>query len=110
MLIGTTIDDGAQNTADILAGCITNGIAADLASGDILSNGFTDWFLPSKDELNKLWMKKADVDVVGVFASDIYWSSSEFNDTRALVQKFSTGFQGPSGKEVRHGVRAVRAF
>ena len=58
---GTDIGTGAQNTADILAGCGETPIAADIAAGYTL-NGFSDWFLPSKDELKELYLQK---DVVG---------------------------------------------
>ena len=104
---GTTIDTGAQNTADILAGCTTTGIAADLTSGDILSNGFSDWFLPSQEELHELYSNRA---VVGGFASEFYWSSSEFDNNGALGQRFTDGAQGGTLKNFSLGVRAVRAF
>jgi hypothetical protein len=42
------------------------------------------------------------------FASDIYWSSSEFSDTAAWFQVFSTGFQNSTNKSISFYVRAVR--
>lgn len=41
---------------------------------DATHGGYIDWFLPSKDELNLMCGQKG---VVGGFASDFYWSSSE---------------------------------
>jgi len=49
--IGRDVGEGSQNTADILAGCPTLGIAARIAEEYSL-NGYDDWFLPSQRELN----------------------------------------------------------
>ena len=48
---GIEIGTGYQNTLDIVAGCSETPIAASLAM-EIEINGFDDWFIPSKDELN----------------------------------------------------------
>ena len=74
------------------------------------SNGVTygDWYLPSKHELNLLFIQRT---VVGGFAEAFYWSSSEFNDLDAWIQNFGNGWQTgsyKSGNEVY--VRAIRAF
>ena len=62
---GTAIGTGAQNTLDILTECtieidpINDEIAAKLcANYEVTENGVTynDWFLPSKDELNQLYL------------------------------------------------------
>jgi hypothetical protein len=70
-------------------------------------NGYSDWFLPSKDELNQLYLQK---NVVGGFANYFYWSSSEYNYYKAWGQDFSAGYQGYDGKGNPSNVRAVRAF
>ncbi len=100
------VGTGAQNTADILAGCGDRGIAARVAVG-YEQNGFTDWFLPSKDELNLLYQQK---DVVGGFASYYYWSSSEHDIGNAWAQYFNNGSQFTNYKTYTNRVRAVRAF
>ena len=108
-LIGATrigFFQGAQNTADILAGCPDTPIAADIAAGYTL-NGFSDWFLPSRYEMNRLYLAK---DVVGGFASISYWNSTEVDVNFAWTQDFANGIQGIGSKNATAGVRAVRAF
>lgn len=107
---GTAIGTGAQNTVDMLAaGCTSyydNDLASDLVDAYSL-NGFTDWFLPSKDELNVLYAQRA---VVGGFASDYYWSSFEYSANVAWRKSFLDGYPSNYFKYVALRVRAVRAF
>jgi hypothetical protein len=93
--------------------------------------GKTDWFLPSKDELNALckWATNDTVNTIcnnggsgglsltnGGFASWTYWSSSETNSSLSQVQIFDSdveknGGQGGEGKSSDYvHVRPVRAF
>ena len=103
---GTAIGTGEQNTADILAGCATSGIAARLA--DAYSNsGESDWFLPSKDELNQMYVEQI---TVGGFSSDGYWSSSEYDGFTAWYQYFGNGYQDNYSKYATYYVRPVRSF
>jgi hypothetical protein len=104
---GLTIGTGAQNTTDILAECTVPGIAAKLAD-DYSFNGFDDWFLPSRNELNEMYINK---DVVGGFLSIYYWSSSESFSSTARGQNFN--FYGTPNNFLKSNelrVRAVRAF
>ena len=103
---GTDLGTGIQNTMDIMAGCTTAGIAARLC-GDLVLNGYNDWYLPSKDELNILYINQV---AVGGFSSNVYCSSSEFNGSNAWTQRFTDGFQTWNFKDNSYRVRAVRAF
>ena len=104
---GTAIGTGNQNTIDIMTGCSTAGIAASLC-GDLVLNGYSDWYLPSLDELNKLYLNRF---AIGGFANNYYWSSTESDSNLAWRQFFSDGFQDYDGKNYNGGsVRAVRAF
>jgi hypothetical protein len=103
---GTAIGTGAQNTIDIMNGCSTEGIAARLC-GDLVFGGYSDWYLPSKDELNKLYINRL---AIGGFANYGYWSSTEFDNFSAWLQFFVDGFQIDSAKNFNDYVRAVRAF
>ena len=65
------------------------------------------WRLPTKEELNTLYLNK---DKIGVFANNIYWSSTENeNDNNyAWHQNFNNGNQYGTGKGATYYVRAVR--
>ncbi len=103
---GTALRTGNQNTIDIMAGCATAGIAARLC-GDLVLNGYSDWYLPSKDELNKLYINQV---AIGGFASGSYWSSSENDNTSARSQSFLNGSTNQVSKGAPLNVRAVRVF
>jgi hypothetical protein len=116
-LIGTSsaIGTGTQNTIDIEAGCTTPNTAADICA-NLTLNGYSDWFLPSKDELNQMYLNIGQGNALGLgnigwFAYNYYWSSTEGGNFSAWEQYFYVGFQyGISGKTNSYGVRAVRAF
>ena len=102
---GTALGTGNQNTIDIMGGCAIAGIAARIC-GDLVLNSYNDWYLPSKDELNKLYVNR---EAIGGFAGEYYyWSSSEYNNGYAWLQSFFNGIQ--YFKFATFRVRAVRAF
>jgi hypothetical protein len=68
---------------------------------------YGDWYLPSKFELNLLYMQK---NVVGGFASVYYWSSTEVSNSLAWSHNFVSGVQFDYGKYHATSVRAIRAF
>ncbi len=105
---GTAVGTGEQNTIDIEAGCTTSGIAADICA-NLSLGGYSDWFLPSKDELNLMY-ENLKVHGVGGFAAIYYWSSSEFNANYAWFQNFFYGNQYSNFKGNPGRVRAVRVF
>ncbi len=103
---GTVLGTGNQNTIDIVNGCGDPGIAARICN-DLVLNGYNDWYLPSLDELNKLYLNRA---AIGGFASAYYWSSSESGNDAAGAQSFASGAQNSLYKTTTTYVRAVRAF
>ena len=103
---GTAIGTGNQNTLDIIYNCMDLQIAAKKAHS-ININGYADWYLPSKDELKKLYINRA---LIGGFALNIYWSSSEYSYENACAQSFSDGYQFNVWKFDTWLVRAVRSF
>jgi len=110
---GLFVGAGEQNTADIVAGCGVADIAAQIAD-DYALDGFENWYLPSKLEVNLMY-KELYLFGMGGFADGFYWSSSEWSSSPALsawVQPFDTsgGGQGTSSKGNSWRVRAVRGF
>jgi uncharacterized protein (TIGR02145 family) len=109
---GTVIGTGLSNTNAIIAsqGETATSYAAGLARA-YTGGGYTDWYLPSKEELNKLRINR---DGIGGFADDFYWSSSEYGVEGVLAwyQNFHIGAdQGAIDKGIRtFNVRAIRAF
>ena len=105
---GTAVGTGEQNTIDIEDGCTTFDTAADVCA--ILSlGGYSDWFLPSKDELNFMY-ENLKISWVGGFAANFYWSSSEYDADFAWCQDFGSGYQFNYAEFKAYRVRAVRAF
>ena len=108
---GHAIGTGEQNTADIVTGCPTPGVAAHLAN-DLVLGGQTDWFLPSKDELNEMFtmLHSSFTPLGGFLTDDFYLSSSEDDDASAFAQRFDDGVQDNRSKGTTYYVRPVRVF
>jgi hypothetical protein len=69
--------------------------------------GYSDWFLPNKEQLNQLYLNKS---VVGGTAETYYWSSSESDVNNGWGQDFTNGEQLVGRKTNGSHVRAVRFF
>jgi hypothetical protein len=131
--IQTAIGTGYQNSNAIVAQ--TGNVAASSAAVSARAyqgNSLTDWYLPSKDELNQMckwqrgvaWTSDATVCTGGSlnsatngassaeFVAGIYWSSSEYNVQYGRTQVFDdTGVQRfDAAKSIANYVRPVRAF
>ncbi|NTW52029.1 MAG: DUF1566 domain-containing protein [Chlorobiaceae bacterium] len=72
------------------------------------AGGFSDWRLPSKAELNRLYANK--IAVGGFKNHHYYWSSSESDKNDAWDQSFRSGVQNLGYKLDNNYVRAVRTF
>ena len=105
----TAIGSGKANTQAIITRLQQlgeTGRAAQLCNNKTL-NGYSDWFLPSKDELNEMYKQRT---AIGGFQDSWYWSSSQFNYSYAWYQNFLNGSQSYYAKDSACRVRAVRAF
>ena len=111
---GNGLYAGAMNTAMIVATQMadnqTGNFAAKVCADYSVTVGgvtYGDWYLPSKYELNLLYLQKT---AVGGFASAYYWSSTENYSNYAWTQSFGSGSQRYLDKYSTYYVRAVRAF
>lgn len=110
---GATLDAvyaGMSNTNTIIAKQGAGTYAAQICaeySVTVNNEYYDDWYLPSKYELNLLYLQKT---AIGGFAGAYYWSSSEFIYMYAYLQYFGSGYQDFGGKEIHYYVRAIRAF
>ncbi len=115
--VGTAIGTGLANSAAITTACPMSSAGtpapaapAAWAVKNYTGGGKSDWFLPSKGELNVL-----DISGVGGLAASVgYWSSSQSSASGAWVQVVGAGggpgFQFTGTKFSPNPVRPVRAF
>ena len=115
---GTAIGTGKANTTSIIAAHSDAFNNAAKYAAAYTGGGKSDWFLPSKDELNEMWKARTHLGI----SSGIFWSSSQ-DYSFAWLQPFatseglySTGLQYIDLKRINYNfntsynVRAVRAF
>ncbi len=102
---------GAQNTKKSIARAAANLSTCPAASvcDNLTSGGYTDWYLPSKDELDMMYVNLY-MQGLGGIPANYYWSSTEDDSFTAWEQNFLTGFRYSSDKFNLDYVRAVRAF
>ena len=113
---GNGIGSGEGNSIGIrrwqgtCSSCYASQLCQDLNLG-----GKTDWYLPSKYELNLMYENIGQGNVLGLgnvgnFDNYYYWSSTEYDNGGAWRQDFGYGNQGYVNKVNAFNVRAVRAF
>ena len=68
---------------------------------------YGDWYLPSKYELNLLYLQK---NLVGGFSNYGYWTSTEMDFSNGWAQNMGDGVQFGYLKNFTYRVRAIRAF
>jgi len=106
---------GQANTNIILANCSEANIAARVCD-DFVNEGYSDWFLPSFDELYKVFLNR---NIIGGLSMDTYWTSTEFftttlnpNVVAADIVWFNNGARNINefNKNAPIRVRATRYF
>jgi hypothetical protein len=112
---GIALGTGLANTNAIVAqNAVGVGYAAglcdDYTNADTGTGVYSDWYLPSQDELAKLRINRV---AVGGFSNADYWTSSQAAASpsdRVFYQTFTDGSQAFATKTNGFRVRAVRSF
>jgi hypothetical protein len=107
------VGSGKKNTQIIierLKALGETGKAAQLCAG-LNINGFTDWFLPSKNELNLMY-QNLQVRGMGGFNGNWYWTSSQDNKNKHTWNQYfrGNGDQHLNAKFYTLSIRPIRAF
>jgi prepilin-type N-terminal cleavage/methylation domain-containing protein len=103
----TSMTDGAANTNNLAPGYA----AAYYCRNTERTGGYTDWYLPAKNELNTLFSNRVAIgnfNTSGKWPGSFYWSSTEYSIYLAWVQIFGVGNQLNRDKSYTYSVRCVR--
>ena len=119
-LLAKEVGMGATNTTLIVQRFKQRVMYAARFADESTCNGLTDWFLPSKNELDLVYNVVRGRDVpLGDFDKGYYWTSTDYNNVTAWTQYFTDGQQfdrvqtlsankQPPNRPFR--VRMIRAF
>ena len=103
---------GKANSDTIIA--VETGGSAAQACESYSVNGFSDWYLPSFDELDAILNNLSTVGLGNLTAGPArYWTSTEVDATTADSGSYTGGSSSVGGghtKNTPYHVRAVRAF
>jgi hypothetical protein len=100
------IGSGNINTSAVVAQCTDTAIAAKKCS-DLVLNGYDDWYLPSKDELQQLYLERSKI---GGFTAVDYWSSTQYDDMLSWERHFSMIAPDLKPKGELKAIRCIRKF
>jgi len=110
LISGTSLSvfTGEANTNLIVAACGEANTAAKICH-DLVLGGYSDWYLPSVDDLQRMYANLKSQNL-GNFANSFYWSSSESSANNAYRRNFQDGTYSLYDKSNTLHVRAVRSF
>jgi hypothetical protein len=111
-VLSTQIGMGKINT-DRIKKIYGRGRYAARYADAMVHNGFDDWFLPSKNELNVMYSVLGIASPgIGSYARSFYWTSSEYDFNNAWTVNFKDGQQFDREKwllpDTINGVKALR--
>lgn len=103
-----SLGTGSSNT-DLIVSSIGSGNYAANLCYDLVLGGYSDWFLPSGQELLKLYENK---DIIGGFSNNFYWASTRYENNAGManIVSFSIGVSDWAFSSSTNYVRAIRSF
>ena len=114
---GDGLGTGETNTQAMVNNCPEIATAASICN-ELESNGYSDWYLPSPQEQQKLYESRTKVSAaatsnggIGINANANYWNSREHSATQGSVMNMLDGSNSLAAKAEPAGyVRAIRTF
>ncbi|MDD7913212.1 DUF1566 domain-containing protein [Polaribacter ponticola] len=112
---GQNYYDGMENTIAIKAACATDNTAAKLCF-DYIANGYSDWYLPSRTEMNEIYENREIVNATAVdnegddLRINDYWTSSNRDQNYAWIMDVYNGKTTYKVKNNNFLIRPVRKF
>jgi hypothetical protein len=115
MYNSVAIGVGKTNTEKIITNQGAGSYAATACTG-YNGGGYVDWFLPSRYELEQIYVNKEIINTTATanggqdLTTDNYWSSSDVSQNSAILVNISSGAYSNASKSGTYRVRAVRYF
>jgi hypothetical protein len=107
---------GGSSNTERITNAQGSGYYAAYICSQYTGGDYGDWYLPSKGELNLMFQNKVVINAAAIlnggseFASEAYWSSTEFGNSGAWDQNFTSGNQANGDKADVNHVRAIKTF
>ena len=116
----TSASNGSSNTTQIINSCVHLNCAAKDAR-NYTGGGYTDWYLPARQEFTSLWVKVYTAQAIqpaqlNMFLDQRYWTSTETASNTArqyIMDQNTTGWNlngSGASKNLSRRVRPMRKF
>jgi uncharacterized phage infection (PIP) family protein YhgE len=107
------VGSGSNNTKEMLSQCLSaqtiGNWSAKIADQYVVGE-YNDWYLPSKDELNLIYLNVHKKGLGNFSTTTNYWSSTQASPRGGWGQNFGNGQQTQDYKAGQGGIGAVRAI
>ena len=100
----SSLGAGNSNTINISASCGSSSAA--YYAYYLSTGGYSDWYLPSYTELQKIYSNKSSLSI----PNNYYWSSSQYNSNSAYLFYFGTGTFYSQAKNNYYYALPIRQF
>ena len=100
----SSLGTGNSNTINIAGSCGSSSAA--YYAYYLSTGGYSDWYLPSYAELQKIYTNKPSLNI----PNNYYWSSSQYNSNSAYLFYFGTGTFYSQSKNNYFSVLPIRKF